>query len=314
MSDILGATVPVFLVVLLGAALSYRAVIGREAWQRLQALNYFLFIPAMFLSGLASADFADAALARIVVVTAVALGAGTGAVWLWHSRKKGRHDLGPQLLDAAIRANVPYGMGLSLALGGQAGLHLFLVAAATYLPTVVLAGGLFAQLAGRRDGDPETEQRYALVSAFRLLAQNPIVAGAILGIVVHVSGVPLASGINAMVEVAGYAAIPIGLLGSGALLSLAAAQNALEATRADVALILGIKLIVLPAIAGVLALATGLDGGATVAVVLITALPSVTPRYTVLGNPSRNATLSGIATLATVVSGVTIPVTLWIAS
>lgn len=314
MSNILGATVPVFLVMLIGAALSYRAVIGREAWQRLQALNYFLFIPAMFLSGLASADFADAPLSRIAVATAVALGAGTGAAWLWHSRKNGRHDLGPQLLDAAIRANVPYGMGLSLALGGQSGLHLFLVAAATYLPTVVLAGGLFAQLAGRRDGDPETEQRYALVSALRLLAQNPILAGAILGVVIQVSGIPLASGIDAMVEAAGYAAIPIGLLGSGALLSMAAAQNALEATRTDVALALGIKLIALPAIAGVLALATGLEGAETVAVVLIAALPSVTPRYTVLGNPSRHSTLSGIATLATVVSGVTVPVTLWIVS
>jgi hypothetical protein len=40
----------------------------------------------------------------------------------------------------------------------------------------------------------------------------------------------------------------------------------------------------------------------------------VTPRYTVLGNPSRHSTLSGIATLATVVSGVTVPVTLWIVS
>lgn len=311
MSHILTATVPVFLLIMLGSALAYRKIVGGDAWKSLQQLNYFIFIPAMFLSGLARAEFSAAPVALIVVSTAVVLGLGTAFVWLWRSRVPGGLDLAPQLLEGTIRANVPYGMGLSFALGGDEGLSLFLVAAAAYLPCAILAGGVMAQMAGRRHANPEAEQQYALVSALRMLAQNPIVIGVVIGVILNITALPLAPGLSAAAETAGYAAIPVGLLGAGAALSVAAAQNALDAARRDVVVALSVKLVALPLLGGLAAFLLGLDAPAAVAVVLIAALPCVVPRFTVATGMSASV-LGGIATLATLLSAATLPLALWL--
>lgn len=306
----LSATVPIFLAVMLGSALAHRQVVAPDSWQALQRLNYFLFIPAMFLSGIATAGYDVSLVVRLVIATALVLAVGTVAVWWWRSRTSTGFDLGPQLLEGSIRANVPYGMGVSLAIGGTEGLQLFLVAAATYLPSVIIAGGLFAQLAGRRRGNPEAEQQYAFVSALRLLAQNPIVIAVAIGAVLNATGLPLASGLAAVAQTAGYAAVPIGLLGAGAALSLAAAQNALDAARADVVITLAIKLVALPLLGGLACLALGLSGAPAVALVLIAASPCVVPRFSVAtGAPP---VLTGIVTIATVLSVATLPVALWL--
>lgn len=305
------STLPVFLVILLGGGLVYRRYVSADSWAQLQSLNYYLFLPAMFLSGLGSSDFSDAPLLRMVVAVVVVLGAATALVWAWRIRSAQTAKFGPQVLEASVRANVPYGMGVSLALGGTDGLSLFLIAAATYLPTVIVAGGLFGHFVGKQDLDPEAEQEFALASSLRLLAQNPIVWGAVGGIALNLANIPLVTGLAAMAQTAGYAAIPIGLLGAGAALNIAAAQNAFEAARGAATLSLTINLVGLPLAAGLAALVLGLEGPEAVAVVLIAALPCLVPRFSVLG-ASAQGMLPGVATIATLVSAVTVPIAIWL--
>jgi malonate transporter len=301
-------TLPVFLVILLGGGLVYRSYVSAESWAQFQKLNYYLFLPAMFLFGLGTSDFSDAPLLRMVVAVVSILGAATGLVWAWRVRSA---KFGPQVLEASIRANVPYGMGVSLALGGADGLALFLVAAATYLPTVIVAGGLFGHFVGKQDLDPDAEQEYALASSLRLLAQNPIVWGIAGGVALNFANIPFATGLAAMVQAAGYAAIPIGLLGAGAALNIAAAQNAFEAARGTAIASLAINLVGLPAAAGLAGLVLGLEGSEAVAIVLIAALPCLVPRFSVLG-ASAQSVLPGVATIATLASAVTMPISIWL--
>jgi malonate transporter len=311
MGETFAATIPVFLVILLGGGLAYRQYVPPGTWAQFQKLNYYAFIPALFLSGLSVADFSDAPLLRIVVTVAATLGAAAAVVWVWRSRSTRAAKLGPQILEASIRGNVPYGMGIALALGGTEGLALFLVAAATYLPTAILAGGLFNHFVGRQDLDPEAEQEYALASAIRLLATNPIIWGAGVGIALNVANIPLVSGVAAMVQFFGYAAVPVGLLGAGAALNIAAAQNALDAARGAAMGSLALNLLVLPLGAGVLALTLNLEGPAAISVVLIAALPCVVPRFSVLGKDAQSI-LPGVATMATLASALSVPVALWL--
>jgi predicted permease len=296
------------MVILLGGGLVYRRYVSAESWAQFQKLNYYLFLPAMFLFGLGTSDFSDAPLLRMVVAVVSILGAATGLVWAWRVRSA---KFGPQVLEASIRANVPYGMGVSLALGGTDGLALFLVAAATYLPTVIVAGGLFGHFVGKQDLDPDAEQEYALASSLRLLAQNPIVWGVAGGVALNFANIPLATGLAAMVQAAGYAAIPLGLLGAGAALNIAAAQNAFEAARGAAIASLAINLVGLPAAAGLAGLVLGLEGSEAVAIVLIAALPCLVPRFSVLG-ASAQSVLPGVATIATLASAVTMPISIWL--
>ena len=308
MGEALVGTLPAFLIILLGGSLVYRRYVSAESWAQFQKLNYYLFLPAMFLFGLGTSDFSDAPLLRMVVAVVSILGAATGLVWAWRVRSA---KFGPQVLDGSIRANVPYGMGVSLALGGTDGLALFLVAAATYLPTVIVAGGLFGHFVGKQDLDPDAEQEYALASSLRLLAQNPIVWGVAGGVALNFANIPLATGLAAMVQAAGYAAIPIGLLGAGAALNIAAAQNAFEAARGAAIASLAINLVGLPAAAGLAGLVLGLEGSEAVAIVLIAALPCLVPRFSVL-RASAQSVLPGVATIATLASAVTMPISIWL--
>ena len=308
MGEALVGTLPAFLIILLGGSLVYRRYVSAESWAQFQKLNYYLFLPAMFLFGLGTSDFSDAPLLRMVVAVVSILGAATGLVWAWRVRSA---KFGPQVLEGSIRANVPYGMGVSLALGGTDGLALFLVAAATYLPTVIVAGGLFGHFVGKQDLDPDAEQEYALASSLRLLAQNPIVWGVAGGVALNFANIPLATGLAAMVQAAGYAAIPIGLLGAGAALNIAAAQNAFEAARGAAIASLAINLVGLPAAAGLAGLVLGLEGSEAVAIVLIAALPCLVPRFSVL-RASAQSVLPGVATIATLASAVTMPISIWL--
>jgi malonate transporter and related proteins len=309
--EALVGTLPVFLVILLGGGLVYRRHVSADAWAQFQKLNYYFLLPAIFLFGLSSSDFSDAPLLRMVVAVVVVLGAATAFVFAARARSARAAKFGTQVLEASIRANVPYGMGVSLALGGSEGLSLFLVAAATYLPTVIIAGGLFGHFVGKQDLDPEAEQEYALASSLRLLAQNPIVWAVVAGVALNTAEVPLVTGVAAMAQAAGYAAIPIGLLGAGAALNIAAAQNAFEAARSAAILSLVINLLGLPLAAGLAALILGLQDSAAVAVVLIAALPCLVPRFSVLSAPAQSV-LPGVATIATLASAVTVPVAIWL--
>jgi len=308
MGEALVGTLPAFLIILLGGSLVYRRYVSAESWAQFQKLNYYLFLPAMFLFGLGTSNFSDAPLLRMVVAVVSILGAATGLVWAWRVRSA---KFGPQVLEGSIRANVPYGMGVSLALGGTDGLALFLVAAATYLPTVIVAGGLFGHFVGKQDLDPDAEQEYALASSLRLLAQNPIVWGVAGGVALNFANIPLATGLAAMVQAAGYAAIPIGLLGAGAALNIAAAQNAFEAAHGAAIASLAINLVGLPAAAGLAGLVLGLEGSEAVAIVLIAALPCLVPRFSVL-SASAQSLLPGVATIATLASAVTMPISIWL--
>lgn len=314
MAEIAASTIPAFLVILLGAALFQRRFIPSDTWAALQKLNYYLFLPAMFVGGLAGGDdFAATPLIGLIVAVAFVLAAASAAVWLWYVRDTRVSALGPQLLEAAVRANVHYGMAISLAVGGSSGLQIFLIAAATYLPTVVVAGGVFSQLIGQRDSDAEAEQEQAIATAFRLLARNPIAVGIVLGAGLNVFGIPLAAGLDELVRAGGFAAIPIGLLATGAALSVAAAQNALEAARRTVVAVVALKLLLLPMSAGLVALIFDLSGAPATALIVIAALPGVVPRFTVVDGPAQSL-LPGITTIATVLSVLTIPVVLWLFS
>ena len=114
-----------------------------------------------------------------------------------------------------------------------------------------------------------------------------------------------------MLHAAGYTAIPIGLLGAGAALNIAAAQNAFEAARGATIASLAINLVGLPAAAGLACLMLGLEGSEAVAVVLIAALPCLVPRFSVLG-ASVQSVLPGLATIATLASAVTMPISIWL--
>jgi predicted permease len=311
MTPILAAILSTYLLILLGVALKSREVVGAEFWQAMQKLNYHVFLPVLFAYSFATSEvFAEVGMIGFVVAIIGTLVAGAAITLIWVRRNDTRPDLELPLVEGAIRSNVPLGSTMAFTLLGSTGLTLFLGAAATYLISVILIGAFVVNRSGLSEVE-ETEGAFA--AAIRLIARNPIVGGAVVGIVLNVTGIGIADGLSSILQIVGMAALPIGVLATGAHLDLRAAQSAIEIFRANVTADLIIKLAILPVIATVFTFIFGVDGSARVIIILLAATPAVAPRFTLARDSETWADLpQGLAAAGTVAGLVTLPLVLWI--
>lgn len=383
MGTILGVTIPAFLAILLGRALADRGFVPADFWSNIQRLSYFVFLPLLFVHTLATADFSEFQVVGLVLTIIVTLVAGGVAVWLWRRWSGERPEMTLGLGEGALRANIPLGLAIAFALSGQAGLTLFVLAAAVYLPTVVILGAYLSDrtqtelreaglspepgpqqdlseasagatpgastTSGGAEGDADAadgriqgeagassgggafeppEQaggappgagsyvggwEGTLRRALSVLIRNPIVIGAIVGIFLNATGVGLASGLGGVIQMLGFAAIPAGLLATGAAIDIDRLRDAYEEFRGEIRMALILKLIAMPVIALVIGAIFGLGGITAATVVLLAALPNVTPRFTAQApDASQDLLLPGITAASTIAAFVSVPLALWI--
>ena len=368
---ILGVTIPAFLAILLGRALADRKFVPADFWPNIQRLSYFVFLPLLVVHTLATADFSEAQVVGLVLTIIVTFVAGGVAVWLWRRWSGERPEMTLGLFEGALRANIPLGLAIAFALSGQAGLTLFVLAAAVYLPTVVILG---AYLSDRTEAEmreaglsPEPGPQQSMASmgastgasttsedldgeadaadsgipgeagtssgggvfeppkpavggwegslrrALSVLIRNPIVIGAIVGIFLNATGVGLARGLGGVIQALGFAAIPAGLLATGAAIDIDRLRDAYEEFGAEIRMALILKLIAMPVIALVIGAIFGLGGISAATVILLAALPNVTPRFTAQdSDASQDLLLPGITAASTIVAFVSMPIALWI--
>ncbi len=382
MGMILGVTIPAFLAILLGRALADRSFVAADFWPNIQRLSYFVFLPLLIVHTLATADFSESQVVRLVITIIVTFVAGGVAVWLWRRWSGERPEMTLGLGEGALRANIPLGLAIAFALWGQAGLTLFVLAAVVYLPTVVILGAYLSDrtqaelreaglspvpgaqpamatpgastgpstgFGGPEEGDADAtgggipgedgasgagetfEPREqaggappgagsyvggwegSLRRALSVLIRNPIVIGAIVGIFLNATGIGLARGLGGVIQTLGFAAIPAGLLATGAAIDIDKAREAYEEFRGEIRIALVLKLIAMPVIALVIGAIFGLGGISAATVILLAALPNVIPRFTAQApDASQDLLLPGITAAATIAAFVSVPLALWI--
>ena len=153
----------------------------------------------------------------------------------------------------------------------------------------------------------------SLRRSFGVLIRNPIVIGAIVGIFLNATGIGLASGLGGLIQMLGFAAIPAGLLATGAAIDIDTLREAYEEFRGEIRVALALKLIAMPVIALVIGAIFGLGGISAATVILLAALPNVTPRFTAQeSGASQDLLLPGITAAATIAAFVSLPLALWI--
>ena len=319
MGSILGATVSAYLVILLGLALASREFVSKDFWTAAQKLNYFVFLPVLFAHTLATAEFEGLRVVGLILGVAATLTLGGLTVGLWRRRTESRPDLTPAVVEGALRSNVPLGLTVAFVLSNSAGLTLFVVAAAVYLPCVVVIGAFATDRAARRaEGDAngvfdDEEPRSPFPTAMGVLVRNPIVIGAAIGVLLNITGAELSGGFGTMVGAVGMAALPVGVLAAGAGLDLARAGAALETFRAQIQVALVIKLVAMPIVAAIVGAVFGLSGLTYATLVLLAALPGVVPRFTaVQSDEDGQSVLSGTTNAAMVAAFISLPLALWI--
>lgn len=319
MGSILAATVSAYLVMLLGLALASRDFVAEDFWPAAQKLNYFVFLPIIFAHTLATAEFDGLRVAGLILGVVATLVLGGLIVGIWQRRAEARPDLTPAIVEGALRSNVPLGLTIAFVLAGSAGLTLFVVAAAAYLPTIVAIGAIAAGRAARRaDEDAngvfdEDDAESPFAAATRVLIRNPIVIGAAVGVALNVTGAGFSGPLGSMAGALGLAALPIGVLAAGASFDLSRTAAALATFRAQIQVALVLKLIAMPIVAAIVGAVFGLSGLTHATLVLLAALPGVIPRFTAVHAEEDGQTmLGGVTNAAMVAAFVTLPLALWV--
>nr|WP_163501574.1 AEC family transporter [Halomonas socia] len=300
MGDVAGALGPLFLLILLGAALGWKHLPGGDFWPQLEKLIYFLLFPAMLVATLATADVSQVPVGRVALVL-LGVMAVLGAL-LWRLRQ--RLGLDPaaftSVFQGALRFNTYVGVAGASALHGSAGATVAAVAVALMVPVVnVLCVASFIA-AG-------TLGPASLGKSLLALARNPLILACLAGIALNLSGIGLP----------GWSAQTVGLLGSAALpLGLVAVGVALR-PRALVRLDRGVwaanllKLVAMPGLVLALALLLGLDPVSRDVALLFAALPTATSAYILARQLGGDAELmAALITGQTLLAMLTLP--LWL--
>lgn len=250
-------------VVACGAALAHSRVLDERSQVVLGEIAFFVCTPALMVQTISEVELAAAG--THLVVSSVALLACFGA-YAAVARLRWRHDTGEVLIGALSASYVNAGnLGIAIAA--------YVVGDIAVVVPTLLVQMLVVQPLCLLALDRLRLNRVAPLAMARRLFTNPLTLAAVLGSVLTITGWQLPEPLAAPVGVLAGGAIPLMLLSYGAALRLAPRPGR-DGHRAEVALVVTLKLAVMPAVAWSTGTALNMDRPALLGVVMTAALPT----------------------------------------
>ena len=282
---------PNFVLILLGLVLARRFAFGREFWEGMEKLVYYVLFPALLFRSLATAKL-DFAQAGWLIAAACAF---TIAGFLLSLAAKPMFRLDHQLhatgSQCGYRFNTYVVLAVACSLFGTDGVALAALLLGVMIPLANF--GAVAVLASHSERGFLAE-----------LAQHPLVVSSLAGFAWNLAGLPMPGFADQTLALLGQTALPAGLLSVGAAMRIEPGQGPAGAH----AWWLGVKLAAVPAIAWGLALALGVSGMEARVLMLCAALPTATNAYILAVRMTGDGrAVATQVTLGTVLSMATIP-------
>lgn len=301
MIDVFNAVLPVFMLILLGYGLKTFAFIPKTGWDGLERLTYYLFLPALLFYSFAQHPASDGQILQTTTVVMILMFAAATLVSFF----VGRQILGldnktfASFFQGSIRFNNYIGLSLATALFGKDGVTAYGIMILVAIPLAnFLTLAVMAHYAH--------EDAFSLKRVLHRTAFNPLVLATVAGFVVSL--MPLSFPLGASIlKTLSAAALPGGVLGIGAALSMGHVKHAWPAVAGSCV----IKLLVFPALA--VALLSFYDAPAPWGQVLLifAATPCATSCYILSKQMNANAeAMASISAVMTLASAITL--TFWI--
>lgn len=256
----------VFLRVILPTFMVAGAGAGLQRWRKLPVgplsqLMLYLLAPALVINSVLNADIQPGASLRVVGVSLAATLAGlVGAALVSGALRHSRALQAGFVLGTGFPNAGNMALPITLLAFGQPGLSVAVILFVTQSATGWLVGGVVAARSGGA----------SMSTAVRQVARMPMMYGAFVGLALRGSGITLPFAIARPIEMLGQAAIPLMLLILGFQLS----QGIDWARWRSLLTAVGWRLLVGPAIALGIALASGLEGVALATVVVVSGMPT----------------------------------------
>lgn len=261
MSVVLVALLPIIIILLIGKVMASTQVLSAEGWIGLERVTYFLLFPALIVSKLAVADFAQIDWRMPVVLVAAQISLSLVSFLIAHVLRVPRAHIGVYIQSAA-RWNTFIALALANEILGTSGVALVALAATVMIPIANLIS--VSALMRFADADMTVQQLVQQV------AINPLVIACALGIGLNLSGVQIPGQAMHVLDLLGQATIALGLLATGA----AVRGRGAVVSAQWLVFWSALRLIGLPVIAVLLGLALQLSPQILLVVLISTAVPT----------------------------------------
>lgn len=286
---------PDFLLIVLGFVLCHRTALNRPVWEAAEKLVYYLLFPVLLFNSILKSplqpaqtlSLAAAAVGTVAVGVAIAF-----AIGRWPGVGARLHASGAQ---TAFRFNSFIGLALSERLGGPQGLAWMALCIALCVPLCnVAAVWPLARHGGHSYG--------------RELLRNPLILSTVAGLIANLAGLKFPEAVATTLQRIGLAALPLGLMATGAGLHF----GRLKAGPGLAAALMAVRHAVLPALAIGLTAALALPPEQRTIVVLFAALPTASSAYVLAARMGGDGGyVAGLVTLSTLIGMLSVP--LWLA-
>ena len=307
MGIVIAALLPVFVLIVLGAALKRTLMRLETQWHGLERLTYYVLFPMLLIQTLAKADLSTVPVAGVggalmlatLIVSLLCL-----ALWPLFKRLKIDGPAFTSIFQGAIRWQTYVALSVARNLYGAAGLALASVAMVAIIPMVnVFSVAVLAHYAS-----PEKQSARAIVMT---VIRNPLIWSCAIGLFINVTHLPLPKLWYDVADALGGSSLAIGLLVTGAGLHIEGLWRPSLAAAAAVAF----KLVLTPALAIALALWLGLSGTNLAIVAACSAVPTSPSAYVMARQLGGDAPLlAQIITLQTILAAITMPIAIALCS
>lgn len=289
---------PLFALIGLGFLLARAGFPHPEFWPGAERLTYFILFPALLFSSLAEAPLDDPELLQLGAAGVTIILIATAVLWLVRRmRPTPAARFGPAV-QGVVRFNTYLGFAVVGSVAGAEGIARAAVYLAVGVPLVNLVSilALTESGAGRRPG-----------ALLKTILRNPLILACLAGFAVALAGTGLPYGTDAFFGLLAQASLPLGLLCVGAALQPAALRRDLPVLAGNAA----VRLLGMPVLATLVALAFGLDANAALVLLVFSAVSTAPTAYVLTRQLGGDGSfMAGLVTCQTVLAVVTIPLVL----
>ncbi|MCB1463546.1 MAG: AEC family transporter [Nitratireductor sp.] len=306
MSILLNSLLPVFLLILLGAALRTTRFVPEESWPGMERIAYYIFFPALLIQTLYQADFGELAATKVAAGLIAGILSMLVAMIVVRPLLQPVLGIGSASYSSLYQATTRWNAFIILAIAGEIAGARGLTIVAIAIGTMIVPINIFNIPVVAMLGDKHETK----VNPLRQIAGNPLIVGVAAGLALNFSGLRLPVPLEVTMGLLGRISLPLGLLLVGAGLKLRLPGQAIVTVAVGTV----IKLLVMPAILVLGAWLFGVRGEDLLIVALCGAGPAAMNGFLVARELGGDAPLfAAMVTAQTLAAFVTIPLVILVA-
>lgn len=301
----LNATLPVFLLMVIGYVLKNLQVVDEPFVKTLNSFNYKITLPVLLFRDIAESDFYSVWDTRYVLYCFLVTLVSIAAIWILAGIFYKNKALLGELVQASYRSSAAVlGIAFIQNIYGTSGMAPLMIIGT--VPLYNVAAVLILSFTG-----PSSHglNKASLKTSVKGILTNPIIIGILLGMIVSICRISFPVIISKTINNLSVLATPLALLGLGAGFEGKKALKQLRPTAVATLL----KLVVLPALFLPLAVFMGFTEEKLVAILIMLGSPTTVSCYIMAKNMGQEGTLtSSVVVATTFLSSVTLTLFLFL--